>query len=82
MQSWCEYMTDSIFEMKNLKKNLKWSSINNGIEYSSDNIYRAKSVVLMGWKRINYEFFNNNNEFIKTDDNILFSIGTLFIVIN
>ena len=72
-------MTDSIFEMKNLKKNLKWSSINNGIEYSSDNIYRAKGVVLMGWKRINYEFFNNNNEFIKTDDNILFSIGTLLL---
>ena len=52
------------------------------MEYSSDNIYRARGVVLMGWKRINYEFFNNNNEFIKTDDNILFSIGTLFIVIN
>ena len=74
-------MTDSIFEMKNLKKKIE-NEVVLTMEYSSDNVYRAKGVVLMGWKRINYEFFNNNNEFIKTDDNILFSIGTLFIVIN
>ena len=27
------------------------------MEYSSDKVYRAKDAVLMGQKRINYEFF-------------------------
>ena len=40
-------MTDSIFEMKNLKKKIE-NEVVLTMEYSSDNVYRAKGVVLMG----------------------------------